>query len=209
MSHRQEVNLYLPELRKQFDPLSLNMALVANVAVVALLFFIGVLGWWQNSRTENQISVLTEQKNQLEQTVIKLRKTAPKSQAKTLLKEIALLEEKADARRVIRRIISGQNLGNAQGFSSHFYAFSRQIGSDLALHSFQLSHGGAHVEIQGFTREAVAVPRFVELLQGEENFQRVTFGQLRIARPSEVVSGKELRFSLGRPFGEDAEGANL
>jgi Tfp pilus assembly protein PilN len=203
---RQEVNLYLPELRKAFDPLSLNMAAVACAVVAGFVLLLALIGFGSNMSLENDIAALEQQKQQLETTVIQLRQSAPKSRAGIIQKEVDALEAKVAARGVIRQIITGQNLGNSRGFSGHFHGFSRQIGREVALNSFQLSRGGAHVELQGVTRKASAVPRFLELLQEEENFRGTTFGQLQMARQVDGRSPQELQFSLGRELAAVSEG---
>ncbi|BFM16977.1 hypothetical protein R50073_31600 [Maricurvus nonylphenolicus] len=203
---RQEVNLYLPELRKEFDPLSLNMAAVACAVVAGFVLLLALIGFGGNMSMENDIAALEQQKQQLETTVTQLRQSAPKSRAEVIQKEVDALEERVAARGVVRRIITGQNLGNARGFSGHFHGFSRQIGQEVALSSFQLSRGGAHVELQGVTRKASAVPRFLELLQEEENFRGTTFGQLQMARQVNGRPSKELQFSLGRELATASEG---
>jgi Tfp pilus assembly protein PilN len=196
---RQEVNLYLPELRPQFDPLSPKLAAAACGVVAVLMLLMAAASYWQIQAIEAQNLALQTQQQQLEKTVTDLRRSAPKSHAARIKLELDKLREDVASRQLIREIISGQNLGNAQGFSGHFHGFSRQVGRELALQRFYLSRGGAHVELQGVARKAAAVPRFVELLQGEASFKRATFGQLQIVQPQGTDTAREeLEFRLGR-----------
>jgi Tfp pilus assembly protein PilN len=196
---RQEVNLYLPELRPQFDPLSPKLAAAACGVVAVLMLLMAAASYWQIQVIETQNLALQTQQQQLEKTVTDLRRAAPKSHAARINLELEKLREDVASRQLIREIISGQNLGNAQGFSGHFHGFSRQVGRELALQRFYLSRGGAHVELQGVARKAAAVPRFVELLQGEAPFKRATFGQLQIVQPQGADTAREeLEFRLGR-----------
>lgn len=200
----QQVNLYLPEFHPRRVWLSLNQ-MIAAIAVV-LVLIIG-LSLWSAAYTDSLQARLTEERAQLEtlqQQVQRLMAELPARRGATVEEQVARLRQEIQRREQILRLMSQQNLGNAEGFSGQLLSLSRHAMDDLALGEFSLQSGGQYVELAGRVRKPEQVPLYLQQLRQDESFASVSFGVLEVAREPDD-RGPGLIFSLQRA---EADGTN-
>ena len=198
---RQEVNLYLPEFRHSEVLLNANRAVLLVGLFVGLLLLLQAGFWWRAAALEDTQRAAQLELQQLQRQVESLRRQQPRTRGTALATQVSELQRQLTRSRQISLLIKGQNLGNAAGFSMQLRGMARQAPGDLQLSGFRLSRGGGLVELQGWARQAEAVPRYLQRLRGEDSFENVQFGNLVIERDEN--SGL-LRFSLGDPTRDGA-----
>lgn len=198
---RQEINLYSPEFRQGFQPLSSRRIVQCAVATFVVLMVVEGLTTWRLFANREQLQNLVAEQRAVSERLTQLKQNQVLSERPKLELEIKNLQAQVKRREELKSIIAGQNLGNSNGFSLLLEAMARQTIPDIALSQFRILLGGDYVELDGDTREPEAVPVYLQKLRGEDCFSRVRFGVLTIYRDEE--SG-ELKFSLGKRKEENA-----
>ena len=196
---RQEINLYSLEFRQGFQPLSARRIAQCALATFVVLMLVEGFTTWRLFANRDQLQRLALEQQVVSQRLAQLKQTQALSQRPKLELEINNLQAQVARREELKSIIGGQSLGNAKGFSVLLEAMARQTIPNIALSEFRILLGGDYVELDGDTREAESVPRYLQKLRGEESFSHVRFGVLTISRDEH--SGV-LKFSLGK-FKED------
>jgi len=197
MTERQEVNLYVAHLRPQVDWFSPKNLGVGTGVWLLLMVLLAVHGAYQSSTLEQQVNISTQSLQQLTSEVQVLKGRLPKSRAAELDREMTRLASEIERRQAISRLISGQNLGNQEGFSSSMQGLARHSNESLYLQSFALRQGGGLVSLQGEVREAHFLPAYLKALQGDKSFHESHFGPLSIVREDQ-----RLRFSMNESLQE-------
>lgn len=177
---RQEIDLYLPELRPKQDWLAPKNSLLFVAVCVVLLMLITagklVTLLQANSQYEEKQAQIVQMQSAVEQ----LRRQIPQSQAAVMKNEIDALKTDINRQEKIRDVISRQDLGSTNGFSSQLKSLSRQISADVSLQKLVIMDSGARVYLAGQARTADAVPLYVQRLQQEHPFVGSSFGGLSI-----------------------------
>jgi len=197
MSERQQVNLYVAHLKPQVDWFSPRYLGIGAGVWLLLLVLLLVHGTYQNSVLEQQLSINTRVLEQLTAQVQVLKGRLPKSRAAELDSEMARIAIEVERRQAISRLISGQNLGNQEGFSGSMQGLARHSNDALHLQSFALLQGGGLVALQGEVREAHILPAYLQALQSDRSFSDSHFGSLSIVREEQ-----RLRFSMNEALQE-------
>lgn len=190
-----QVNLYLPELHPQQDRLNARNAALLVLAFVFVLALIQIALGMRASSIEADVESQRAAVADLQARVNKLRSASTATGSKSLDDTIARLELAIANREKVGRIISGQNVGNAQGFSASMHALARESRDDFALDHFTLTRGGSYVEMHGEARSAQAVPLYLQRLRNDPAFAQARFGLLSVS--SEHGGAQTKEFSLG------------
>lgn len=191
MSDRQEVNLYLAHLRPQVDWFSPKYLGVSMGVWLLILVLITLQESYHNSALEKRLNIQTQTLQDLTAQVQELKGRLPVSRAAELDVEMTRVAKEVERRQAIRRLLTGQNLGNQAGFSGSMQGLARHSNDSIYLKSFALQQGGAQVSLEGEVREAHFLPSYLDALQGDESFHNSHFGPLSIAREEQ-----RLRFSM-------------
>lgn len=200
MSKRQEVNLYLPQLRPRRDYLSAPMAF-GGIGVLLLVMLLVGLGMHFNNRSlAAQIQQEQQVVSSLQQQVEEIQQHLPKSHAAQLDVEIVALREQIARRKAVGQLIDGKSIGNTKGFSRQLTSLAQSVTGDISLTGFELLDGGARVAVEGNTRSPQAVPRYVEALRETPSFKTAVFGSLRMDR--QAATGL-MTFTLNKTDGVD------
>ncbi|BFM12070.1 hypothetical protein R50072_22230 [Simiduia litorea] len=190
----QQVNLYLPEFKPKTEVLSFNTAFIVCAVTCLLLAAFSVLGTVENralyqSTQEIQLKLVTQ-----DQDISRIKAALPRSQAALVQQEVDGLRLALERRQRIYQLISQQNLGNSDGFSSQLSALARQYQKNISVERFQIVAGGAEFNFSGKATSAQAVPQYLQRLQTEPSFDNTRFGHLVLERsPNGVIT-----FSLSR-----------
>lgn len=198
---RQEVNLYLPHMRGADDLLSFKYSAFYIGTWLVLLLLMVVVKSWQGSSLQQELQQSETELAQLTTQVTELKERLPKSQGAQLDQDIAELRREVARRNAIKRLISGQDLGNASGFSSYMQGLARHANEQMALQGFQLSTGGITIGLQGEVQKAQVLPAYLAALQGDDDFSGSRFGAMQIVRDE-----GRLQFSTNQPLGERSLG---
>ncbi len=183
------INLYNPLLVKQKNNFQ------AHTMVQALgLIFIGTLilyGYtWHHSyemkkqagQGEKLLETMQEQLAQISPT------PESKIPSKLLEDEVAKSEAQIKARHQILDLMKTGVLGNTQGFSEYFRAFSRQTMDGLWITRFQASGTDNVITISGRALQPTQVPTFIHNLKKEKVMTGKTFETLEMRTPAANVT---------------------
>ncbi|WP_341936508.1 hypothetical protein [Marinimicrobium sp. C2-29] len=193
----QQVNLYLPEFHPRREPLS---ARHMGAAVLAALIIMVLWSLWSASRTgqlESQLETERAELQTVQAQVQELTARLPARRGDSVEEQVARLRDEVRRREQILRLITRQNLGNAEGFSRQLQTLARQSMEDLALERISLLSGGNYAELSGRVRQPELVPVYLQRLRSEQSFARVGFGVLNVAREPDD-RGPGLTFSVQR-----------
>lgn len=196
----QQINLYLPEFRPNREPLR---AVHMLWGILGLIILLGLFSGYSSYQTRQLEQELLQEKLALETLQLELQKLAlqPSSrQIHQLDSDIERLQLERSRREQILTVISRQDLGNSNGFSSQMEAMARQSLSTLALESFSLQEGGSYVEFAGVTRQPDQVPLYLQRLRGEPSFAAVRFGVLNVER--KAANAVALNFQVAKSITE-------
>lgn len=195
MNQRQEVNLYLDELRPKIDYLSPTMVARGAVTLLLVLLLIACFDLYQNYQLNHDITEREASIAQLNKKIGEVKKKIPKSQGIKLDREIHGLGIEIQRREAISRLIDGQSIGNTHGFSEQLTALGENSSDKISLTEFGFLVGGDVISMKGQTRTAQSVPSYVDRLRQSESFSDSVFGPMAIAR---VKKQTLLDFSLNQ-----------
>ncbi len=193
----QQINLYLPEFHPRREPLN---ARHMGAAVLAALVVMVLWSLWSASHTDRLESQLDTERGELQSVqaqVQELTARLPARRGDSVEEQVARLRDEVRRREQILRLITRQNLGNAEGFSRQLQTLARQSMEDLALERISLLSGGNYAELSGRVRQPELVPVYLQRLRSEQSFARVGFGVLNVAREPDD-RGPGLTFSVQR-----------
>lgn len=195
MPSSQQINLYVPALRREPPPLHAQMLLELCAIFLVVLVVWGGVNSWRAVAIRNDIEAVNVQVKLASDQLQALQGQRPVSQSERLDRQIQQLETAIEQHRVIGSLIQAQNLGNANGFSAHLTGLARQYEAGVSLQGFELSAGGREVQMQGVTDQAEQVPRYLAKLRAEPALTEARFGVLTIER--ETPAAPRWLFTLG------------
>ncbi len=187
MLKSQQINLYLPPLRRDPPPLHPQMMLELCGIFILVLVLIGAFNIWRAESLTEQLTVMSRQADDIQTQLNAVSLQHPASNAAALDRQISDLQQSIKHHQAISDLIQTQNLGNAGGFSSQLTGLARQYESDITLTSFELVAGGQELRMTGFTRKADRVPRYLKKLRVESSFLDTRLGAVTIERETRTV----------------------
>lgn len=193
---RQEINLYTLDFRRGDQTLSSRVVVRATLGLFVLLMLIELVTAWQLFNARDEAELLKQEEQVLASRLEKLKVSRPFSERRRLEAEVDRVRAEVHRREELKSLISGQNLGNAGGFSPYMEAMARQVNGDVSLTQIRLLNGGDYLELGGWARRPEAVPLYLNNLRDENSFQKVKFGVLGIKKDSGL--SHRLRFNLGK-----------
>ncbi|MCW8196624.1 hypothetical protein F6455_17660 [Proteobacteria bacterium 005FR1] len=196
---RQEVNLYTAEFRRGEQPLSGRIIVGTSVGLLVLLLLVQAVTTWNLSRARSELDLQRNEERLVSERLQVLRASRQAGRRSELERQIETLHREVERREELKSLISGQNLGNAAGFSPYLESLARQADESISLSQIRLLDGGDYLELAGWTRRPESVPYYLRKLREEKSFQNVKFGVLGIRNNDE--HRHKLEFYLGRPEG--------
>ncbi len=177
----QQVNLYLPEFRKQKHWLDAVRMVQMLALVAAVLVLMTGYGYWRVEQLRGEFAASEGQRQQAVAATADLRaRFGVQSEDPALLADIRLLEESLQAKEALLQFLSGRNLGNSGGFSEYLADLSRYHLQGLSLTRIDLVSGGASVRLAGQVLEAELVPLYLQYLSQGHSFAGMNFENLQI-----------------------------
>ncbi|MBF0159653.1 MAG: hypothetical protein HQL58_09000 [Magnetococcales bacterium] len=197
---RPRINLFQKELfAVQNDWLDASKAFWI---VLAALFFV-LIGsatlWLQSYSLSREADQLQSQEKQLYDRLTQLASALPANEEDpALVGRIAQLEADIKIKKQVLELLSGQRIGNRQGFSGQFIKLAQNTFPDLWLTQLQLLDGGRQLVFVGRTLKSASVFDFVKQLTDEGVFKGVQFPyfQMNLAQAAEPGAAAQIRFGL-------------
>ena len=181
----QQINLYLPALRRRRDPWSLaNVTLVAGI-VLTLIVSTGVWARLSAAKLEAEARRLEPQSKTMQEQLTELSRLASASKPDPKLQQaFDTVQARLSARQEMLSLLA-QGLGpQATGFSEYLRGFARQTPQGLWLVGFSVQGDGSGMQIKGRTLDPALIPEYIKRLNSEKIFQGRSFSSLEIGLPA-------------------------
>lgn len=177
----QQVNLYLPEFRKEKDWLVVDNMLRFCVVLVVVLIGISGLEYWGSNSLESELEAKRlEREEAISRTNALIDNFGEQSADQNLAETVRQLEVDLSGKQDLLEFLEGRNLGNTDGFSEYLADLSRYQVPGLRLTAVNLQNGGDAVLLSGEVFRAEYVPLFLQSLSRGQSFLGKSFETLRI-----------------------------
>ncbi len=186
---QQEVNFYQPRFRERTVRFPAVLLLQVAASVIVALFLLSTYASYRIAGVDKELTVIAAQELAAIERLGNLRATieavaGETSWADRLDQASGELSEKEAS----LRLISGTELGDANGFARHLRSLARQTMPGLWLSNIALSAKGERVWLQGEALRADLVPSYLQYLADEEPFAAQRFHRLEIDRAGDETA---------------------
>ncbi len=183
----QQINLLQSNLRSTYRQWSAQKAGYVLVAAVAFLSVITGVQWWLLSSKESEKQLVEQQQKdillEIKTISAEIARIGDDSELKkTLIQKESELANKNN----VLLVLSGQQLGNTDGFASHLIGLSRQHIEGMWLTNLSIHQGGEKLNLQGSTFSPEHVPMYLQNLSKESSFDGVEFKTFLMQRNPET-----------------------
>lgn len=205
---KQEINLLLmPSGRSSRNP-SARQSCVALV----LAFAVGISGgFWHDFRTSSLESTVNTLNSDIDELVFSLEERsyflAERNADPALVDELKRRQREADDKSRVLDLLSGESVGNTDGFSEHLAALGRRHPQGLWLDRIRIGDGGRQLLLRGLTTDAGLVPRFLSDLQLEPALAGTSFSSFALSTDRAVAGPLRFALATGCAFDELADAA--
>lgn len=124
----------------------------------------------------------------------------------SVLSELKRLEGEAEDKSRVLSLLSGQSVGNTEGFSEYLAALGRRHPEGLWLDRIRIGDGGQHLTLRGLTLNAELLPQFVRALQDEPVLAGTGFATFTLA--GDDAGRDPMRFILSTGCDPEADVGN-
>lgn len=162
---RQQVNLLPPDTEKfSRQPFSSRFLTASVVLVSAILILLATLGY-QNSQAIRGLNELreTQARNLANLETLRARVrthvASPDLQAR-----IARTRESIAAHRALHEVLTGDRLGNSDGFSTVLVDLAERKPDALWLRQIQMDTGGQRIGLEGSALDPTSIPTYLQRL---------------------------------------------
>jgi hypothetical protein len=169
-----------------------------GIALLALIFFGVLAGLWQENRRTSLEQTAEILNADIDGAIMNLEERsfflAERNADPALVAELKRREREADDKSRVLDLLSGESVGNTDGFSAHLAALGRRHPEGLWLTNIRIADGGRQLMLVGRTLLARLVPKFLSGLQVEPALAGTAFATFTMSGDD---SGREpLRFAL-------------
>lgn len=180
-----------------------------GIALLVLIVSGVAAGAWQEHRRASFEQTVTMLNSDIDELITNLEERsiflAERNADPTLVAELKRREREADDKSRVLDLLSGESVGNTDGFSAHLAALGRRHPSGLWLENIQIASGGRQLLLAGRTLQANLVPKFLSALQAEPALAGTAFATFTMS--GDDAGYKPLRFALATGCGPiDAAG---
>jgi hypothetical protein len=170
----------------------------AGIALLVLVVTGSVAGLWQeHERTvlERSVQVLNAD---FDSAIMDLEERsqflAERDADPALVAELKRRERETDDKSRVLDLLSGESVGNTEGFSGHLEALGRRHPQGLWLEDIRIANGGRQLMLAGRTLQADLVPRFLAELRAEPAFAGTAFATFTLSGDARGTA--PMRFAL-------------
>ncbi len=179
----QQINLFNPIFLKQKKIFTaLPMAEALGVIVAGLL----LMDWFANHRVAELEQRAAAGKSLLAGRETRLNQAnaqfAPRQKSPAVAAELADAQARLAALHEVEGVLRGGALGNTDGYSEYFRAFSRQNVNGLWLTGLTIVGAGHDIGVQGRAMQPALIPSYIVRLTAEKVMHGKTFASLKIDR---------------------------
>jgi hypothetical protein len=205
---KQEINLLLmPSGRSSRNPSAKQ-----SCAALLLAFAVGISGgFWHDFRTNSLESTVNTLNSDIDDLVFSLEERsyflAERNADPALVDELKRRQREADDKSRVLDLLSGESVGNTDGFSEHLAALGRRHPQGLWLDRIRIGDGGRQLLLRGFVADAGLVPRFLSDLQQEPALAGTSFSSFALSTDPAVAGPLRFALATGCAFDESADGA--
>ena len=194
-SSKQDINL-LGTVSGLRSPLP--TALQAGIALVLVLVAGTSAGFWYEHRQDRLDKTTRALHTDVDDLIFSLEERsyflAERDVNPPVLSELKRLEGEADDKSRVLNLLSGESVGNTDGFSEYLAALGRRHPNGLWLDRIQIGDGGRHLTLRGLTLHADLLPQFVGALQHEPVMSGTAFMTFTLA--GDDAGRQPMRFLL-------------
>ena len=177
----QQINLYEFRLRPRHE---LAMARNLGIGALALLLLMTSLAFWARFDAERKSAAaavsLKQVADEQERLTALSKLVAQRHVSPALASELEIAKATLAVSGDVIALLDSGKLGNTSGFSALMSGFARHSQSDLWLTGFQVTAGGAEIEIRGRLLDPSRLPAYVQGLRSEPIFQGRRFAALEM-----------------------------
>jgi hypothetical protein len=160
---------------RQHLPTGLQAAVFLAVTIAVAV----VSGRWLDGRVEAAEREIVTLNAALDDLVFGLEERSQflvdRNADQRLLDQLAELERELADKTQVLNLLSGETLGNTQGFAGQLAALGRRHPSGLWLQRILVADGGRRLELRGQALEAQLLPNFLDALQNESVLSGMAF----------------------------------
>lgn len=178
---RQNVNFYQLRFRERAVKLPASMLLqAAAMAIVTMLLLFSYAAYRVNG-VQSELQLIAQQERGAVNRLENLRATIVEVVGETSWAErLETASGELSQKEASLRLISGTELGDADGFARHLKSLARQTMPGLWLTNVALAARGDRIWLQGEALRADLVPTYLQNLADEEPFEAQRFHRLEI-----------------------------
>jgi Fimbrial assembly protein (PilN) len=177
----QQVNFYQPRFRERTAQFPAILLLQVAASIIVTLFLLSTYASYQVSGVAREQALIAQQEAAAVKRLENLRTTIAEVVGETSWAErLEQADSELSEKEASLRLISGTELGDAEGFARHLKSLARQTMPGLWLTNIALSAKGDRIWLQGEALRADLVPTYLQELADEEPFEHQRFHRLKI-----------------------------
>lgn len=191
----QDINLLMPTTgQRSRQP----AAQQCGIVLLSLVLLGVVAGLWYDHREQTLERQARTLNSVIDELVFNLEERsnflAQRNADPQLVAELKRREREADDKSRVLDLLSGESVGNTDGFSAQLAALGRRHPQGLWLERIHIDDGGREMLLRGQTVNADLVPQFLDNLRHEPVMAGVPFATLALS--SDKDQQGPLRFAL-------------
>ncbi len=201
---KQDINLLLTPAGSTSRHPTARQAAIGLLLVLAVGLSGGSWYDYQSNSLQQQAATLN---SNIDDLVFSLEERshflAQRNADPSLVAELQRRQREADDKSRVLDLLSGESVGNTDGFSGHLAALGRRHPEGLWLDRIRISDGGRQLMLRGLALDAQLIPKFLGDLQLEPVLSGTSFSTFALSSDEERAG--PLRFALATGCTSDAE----
>ena len=183
---KNRINLYLPELRPQKDPLSLLKLLIISGVVLSIMLVASSILTTQVLQVKKALKAeqlrAEQQQTSLGQLQVQLEQKQNKSK---FAQDLKIIESEIAHKRLMFDFISARSKADAVYFANVMTDLARFHDNRIWLTEFKISHG--NIKLAGVAQNASALPHWLDGLKQSDFFSGQSFSVMEFEQKNNTV----------------------
>lgn len=192
---KQRVNFYRDEFKKPEIKLPAQQMLQVFALVLAGFLVVGSYQVWELNSLKAKIAEQEKRRNQLNEQYERLAANfVEPTEDPGLLAQLKKLNQNAQQKQKLRDFLLTESDKSLFSFASVLDGLAENSVRSIWLTQISITTAGSRYELKGITRQADAIPEYIEALKQAEALQGTSFSIFNIERDNE--SEDLLHFTL-------------
>ena len=192
---KQRVNFYRDEFKKPEIKLPAQQMLQVFALVLAGFLVVGSYQVWELNSLKTKIAEQEKRRNQLNEQYERLAANfVEPTEDPGLLAQLKKLNQDAQQKQKLRDFLLTESDKSLFSFASVLDGLAENSVRSIWLTQISITTAGSRYELKGITRQADAIPEYIEALKQAESLQGTSFSLFNIERDNE--SEDLLHFTL-------------